>query len=278
MADRLKGKVAIVSGAGQSPGESIGNGRASAIVFAREGARVMLVDRDLESARHTQSMIEDEGGEAFAHAADVTRAEAVDALVAACLERWDRIDILQNNVGTLNDDRGVAELREATWDRIMDVNLKSMFLTCRAILPVMARQKAGAIINVSSLASIVDWPLLAYKVSKSAVNSLTQAVAMAGAADGVRVNAVLPGLMNTPFAIESIMAHTNKSREAVVAERDRQVPLKGVRGEGWDVAYASLFLASDEARFVTGVLLPVDGGQALAGGASRDVPPAETPG
>jgi len=151
----------------------------------------------------------------------------------------------------------------------MEVNLKAMFLVCQSVLPTMIGQRSGAIVNVSSMASIGDWPLLAYKISKAGVNSLTQSVAMAGAPHGVRANAVLPGLMNTPFAIESIMATTGQSREAVLTSRDAQVPLKGVRGEGWDVARASLFLASDEARFITGALLPVDGGQIIAGGASR---------
>ncbi len=275
MGDRLKDKVAIVAGAGQVPGETIGNGRATAILFAREGAKVMLVDRRIDSAEETKAMIDQEGGEAMTFEADVTDLEACRRMAAVCKDAYGRIDVLQNNVGIIDGDTGVVDLDEDVWDRVMDGNLKAMFLTCKAVLPTMIAQGSGVIINISSMAAVIDWPLLAYKVSKAGVNALTHAVAMAGAPHGVRANAIMPGLMNTPMAIESLMEMTGKSREAVVASRDAQVPLKGVRGGGWDTARAALFLASDEARFITAAMLPVDGGQSAAAGARRATPESD---
>lgn len=260
---RLEGKVAIVVGAGQTPGETIGNGRATAIVFAREGAKVMLVDRDIDSARETEKVIAGEGGHAVSFAADVTKAGDCVALTKACTDEFGHIDILHNNVGIGGEDGSVLKLAEEAWDRIVDTNLKSMFLTCKAVLPVMRERRSGAIVNISSIASIASVPMLAYKVSKAGVNALTQQVAMGNARYGIRCNAILPGLMNTPMAIDAWVASTGISREEMVAMRDRQVPLGGRQGEGWDIANAALFLASDEARFITGVLLPVDGGQTL---------------
>lgn len=260
---RLEGKVAVVTGAGQTPGQTIGNGRATAILFAREGARVMLVDRRLASAEETAEMIAAEGGQAFAYEADVTSEQACAGIAAACAQRWDRIDVLHNNVGIGDGDAPVTRLDEQDWRRIMDVNLTSMFLMCKHVLPVMRGQGSGSIVNVSSVASIASLPLLAYKVSKAGVNALTQQVAMGAARHGIRVNAILPGLMNTPMAIETWVEATGFAREDIIAGRDRQVPLGGKQGTAWDVAHAALFLASDEAKFITGVLLPVDGGQSI---------------
>jgi NAD(P)-dependent dehydrogenase (short-subunit alcohol dehydrogenase family) len=260
---RLDGKVAIVVGAGQTPGETIGNGRATAMLFAREGARVMLVDRDLDSAIETERMIADEASvETFAHEADVTKEDACRELAKACLARYGRIDVLHNNVGIGAHDNVVTELDEEIWSRIVDVNLKSMFLTCKHVLPVMREQRAGCVINISSIASVAAVPMLAYKVSKAGVNALTQQVALGAAKYGVRVNAILPGLMNTPMAIEAWVS-LGADRADIVARRDKQVPLGAKQGTAWDIAHAALFLASDEARFITGVLLPVDGGQTL---------------
>jgi NAD(P)-dependent dehydrogenase (short-subunit alcohol dehydrogenase family) len=259
---RLEGKVAIVVGAGQTPGETIGNGRATSILFAREGARVMLVDRDVDSARETEKLIAEEGGEAFSIEADVTREEDAASLAKACVDQFGRIDILHNNVGIGANDANAIKLAEDVWDRIIDVNLKSMFLTCKHVLPVMREQGSGCIINISSVASIASIPMLAYKVSKAGVNALTQQIAMANAKHGVRCNAILPGLMNTPMAIEAWVS-LGAEREEIVKARDSQVPLGGKQGTAWDVAHAALFLASDEAKFITGVLLPVDGGQSI---------------
>ncbi len=238
MGGRLQGKVAIVVGAGQTAGDTIGNGRATAIIFAREGARVMLVDRDLASARETESMIRQEGGESFACEADVVR----EADCRTFVER-------------------PVHLTEEAWDRIFAVNLKGMFLTCKHVLPVMREQRAGVILNVSSIASVCSVGTLAYKTSKAGVNALTHSLALGNAQHGIRVNAILPGLMNTPMAIEGISRERGMAKERLIEARDAQVPLGQKMGTAWDVAYAALFLASDEAKFITGVLLPVDGGQ-----------------
>lgn len=261
MAHRLEGKAAIVAGAGQTPGETIGNGRATAVLFAREGARLLLVDRDLDAARETEAQIRAEGGIAEAFAADVTSSAACRAVVTACVARFGRIDVLHNNVGIGAGDSGPVHLTEETWDRIHAVNLKSMFLTCKHVLPVMRGQRSGVILNVSSIASLCAVGLLAYKTSKAGVNALTHSLAIGNADYGIRVNAILPGLMNTPMAIEGQVRDRGANKDDLVRARDAQVPLGHKMGTAWDVAYAALFLASDEAKFITGVLLPVDGGQ-----------------
>ncbi len=261
MGDRLKDKVAIVVGAGQSPGETIGNGRGTAILFAREGAKVMLVDNRLESAQETLSMIEEEGGIALVCQSDVTREDQCRHIVDRCMESWHRIDVLHNNVGIGERGKGFLELAEADWQRFMDINLKSMFLTCQKVLPQMIEQGSGVIINISSIASLMSTDALAYKTTKAGVNALTHGLALQVAPHGVRVNAILPGLMETPMAIEGRVRAYGMAREEVVNLRNQQVPLKGGMGTGWDVAHAALFLASEDAKFITGVLLPVDGGQ-----------------
>jgi NAD(P)-dependent dehydrogenase (short-subunit alcohol dehydrogenase family) len=262
MGDRLKGKVVIVVGAGQTPGETIGNGRASALVYAREGARVLLVDRRLDSAEDTRAMIAKEGGEALAFQADVTRENECKSLAKTCVERFGRVDILHNNVGIGDGDANVTHLEEAAWDRILSVNMKSVFLACKHVIPVMRTQGSGAILNISSIAAVCSvGGLLAYKVSKAGVNAITHQLALANAKYGIRVNAIMPGLMNTPMAIEGISKARGIPKDQLVRERDAQVPLGAKMGTGWDIAHAALFLVSDEARFITGVILPVDGGQ-----------------
>ncbi len=259
---RLAGKVAIVVGAGQTPGDTIGNGRATAILFAREGARVLVVDRDIASARETQAMIERERGAASVFEADVTLDGACRAMVEACLATYGRIDILHNNVGIGSGDAELVSLDEEAWDEILRVNLKSAFLPCKHVLPVMRNQAGGAIVNISSIAAVAAAiELTAYKVSKAALNALTHAAAMANARYGIRVNAIMPGLIETPMAIETISRNRGISKEVLIRERHARVPLGGRMGTAWDVAHAALFLASDEAKFITGVILPVDGGQ-----------------
>ncbi len=258
---RLENKVAIVVGAGQTPGDTIGNGRATSLLFAREGARVMLVDRDLKSAEETDAMIKDEGGECFAFEADVTQEADCVALARKCVETWDRIDILHNNVGIGGGDAGPTRLTQEAWDEILDVNLKAMWLTCKHVLPVMREQRSGTIVNLSSAAAVCSVGIVAYKVSKAGVNALTHSLAMGNAKYNVRVNAIMPGLMNTPMAIEGISRAREIPKEDLIRARDAQVPLGGKMGTAWDTAYAALFLACDEARFITGVVLPVDGGQ-----------------
>lgn len=262
MATRLAGKAGIVVGAGQTPGETIGNGRAAAIVFAREGAQVVLVDRRVSSAEETATMIRAEGGTAVCIEGDWTsRADCV-AYANACVETFGRVDFLHNNVGIGTGDAGPLSLDEETFDRILNVNLKGCLLSCQAILPIMRQQGSGSIVNVSSLAAVASTPLTAYKISKAGMNALGQSLALANAAHGIRVNTIMPGLMDTPMAIEGMVQAQGLSREEVRERRDRAVPLRRKMGSGWDIAYASLFLHSDEAAFITGVVLPVDGGQA----------------
>jgi NAD(P)-dependent dehydrogenase (short-subunit alcohol dehydrogenase family) len=260
MSGRVTGKVALVAGGGQTPGETIGNGRATCILLAREGARVVVADRNLASAEETVSMIKAEGGEASASQADVTDEAAVHDLIAAVVSRYGTLDILHNNVGasiTLGDATALEMTVEA-FDRSVAVNLKGTWLTCKHALPVM-RQRGGSIVNISSMAAWETYPLIGYKTMKAAVIALTENLAAAHAADGVRVNTILPGLINTPMAIEARVAQ-GTPREQVIAARDRRIPLGRKMGSAWDVAAAALFLHSDEARFITGVSLPVDGG------------------
>lgn len=261
MSGRLGGKIAIVVGAGQTPGDTIGNGRATAILFAREGARVVAVDRNLASAAETVAMIESESGSAVAVEADATREADCRAFIERTLALHGRIDVLHNNVGIGGGDAGPAHVDEAVWDRILAVNLKSVILPCKHVLPVMRRQRGGAIVNVSSIAAVCATPIVAYKVSKAGVNAYTQSLAIGNAKHGIRANAIMPGLMNTPMAVEGISQALGIAKEELVRARDAQVPLGGKMGTAWDVAYAALFLASDEARFITGAVLPVDGGQ-----------------
>jgi NAD(P)-dependent dehydrogenase (short-subunit alcohol dehydrogenase family) len=258
---RLKDKVAIVVGAGQTPGDTIGNGRATAILFAREGARVALVDRNYESALETQALIEAEGGECFVFRAEVTNQEDCQAFVQAAIDAFGRVDVLHNNVGIGASDDEILSLSEQSWDRIITVNLKGMFLSSRSVLPVMRRQRSGSIINISSIAAICSTSLVAYKTSKAGVNALTHQIAMENAKYNIRANVIMPGLMNTPMAIEGILQSREITREELIRKRDAMVPLGRKMGTAWDVAFAALFLASDEAKFITGVMLPVDGGQ-----------------
>lgn len=261
MSGRLADKVAIVVGAGQTEGDTIGNGRATAILFAREGARVMAVDRRLDSARETVAMIEAEGGSAIAHEADATSEDDCRDLMSGCRDRFGRIDVLHNNVGIGGADAGPMHVDLDAWDRILGVNLKSVIVPCKYALPIMREQQGGSIVNVSSIAAVCSTPIVAYKASKAAVNAYTQSLAVGNAKYGIRANVIMPGLMNTPMAIEGISAGTGIDKAELVRRRDAQVPLRAKMGTAWDVAYAALYLASDEARFVTGVMLPVDGGQ-----------------
>lgn len=264
MTGRLAGKRAIVVGAGQEPGETVGNGRAIALIFAREGAEVMCVDRDLARAEETAALISAEGGVGFAHGANITKDAECSAAVEAALARWGAIDILVNNVGIGGGGDGPAHLlTDEAFDRTMTVNLRGMWQMIRAALPAMREAGAGAIVNISSLASVAGGFQLAYELSKAGVNRLTTSVAQFSGSRGIRCNAILPGLMDTPMAVAGIAGATDRPIEDVRAERNKRVPLKGGMGSGWDTAYAALFLASNEAKFITGVLLPVDGGASV---------------
>jgi len=258
---RLKDKVAVVVGAGQTPGETIGNGRAVAILFAREGASVVLVDCNIASALETQAMIQAEGSRSIAVQADITREQDCQDFVQAAVEAYGKLDILHNNVGIATGDDSVDQISSEAWDRIMGVNLKGMLLSCKSALPVMKRQQGGSIINISSIAAVCSTNITAYKTSKAGVNALTHQIAMENARFGIRANAIMPGLINTPMAIEGISKSRGIPKDQLISERDARVPLGRKMGTAWDVAYAALFLASDESRFITGVVLPVDGGQ-----------------
>ncbi|MCP3985115.1 MAG: SDR family oxidoreductase [bacterium] len=261
MSGRLQGKIALVIGAGQTPGDTIGNGRATAILFAREGALVVAVDRDGASAEATVATILEEGGQASAYAADATVEAEVEALVASCKSSYGRIDILHNNVGIGGDDAGPAHVTEEVWDRILGVNLKSAIFPCKHVLPVMREQQSGAIVNISSIAAVCSTGIVAYKTSKAGLNAYTQALAVGNAKYGIRANVIMPGLMNTPMAIEGISAARGVPKDDLIRARDAMVPLGAKMGTGWDIAAAAVFLASDEAQFITGIVLPVDGGQ-----------------
>jgi NAD(P)-dependent dehydrogenase (short-subunit alcohol dehydrogenase family) len=262
---RLKDKIAIVVGAGQGPGTGMGNGRATVIRFTQEGAKVFCVDRDVKSAEETVAMATEEakgGGEAAAFEADVTREASMKAMIDACKAKWGRIDILHYNVGfsIAGGDAPPTEITEEAFDRIMTVNLRGMVMAVKHVLPIMRAQKSGVILGISSLAAWEKYPYVAYKISKSAMVAYQQQIAIQNAEYGIRSNVILPGLMDTPMAVDTRARHSGKSREEVAAMRDARVPLRKKMGTAWDVANAALFLASDEANFITGVQLPVDGG------------------
>lgn len=257
---RLAGKTALIIGAGQSPGETLGNGRATALRFAQEGARVLCVDRDLGSAEETARQA---GNGAAAFQADVTREAEMAASIAEAVRLWGRLDILHYNVGMslAGGDAPPTEITEEAFDRITAVNLRGFVMAVKHALPVMRRQESGVILSISSAAAVESYPYVAYKTTKAAMLAFTEQVAIQNAGFGIRCNTILPGLMDTPMAVDTRVRHTGKSRAEVAAERDAKVPLRRKMGTAWDVANAALFLASDEAGFITGVCLPVDGGR-----------------
>ncbi len=265
---RLRDRIAIVVGAGQSPGEGIGNGRATALTFAREGAKVLCVDRNLASAQETVDMIATNGGTSLAFETDVTRDADLREMVTDAHGRWGRIDILHNNVGVslAGGDADLLAITDEALDRCVAINLKSCILAAKHVIPIMRRQNSGAIINISSIAAITTYPYVAYKATKAAMIAFTEQLASQNAEYGIRANVILPGLMDTPMAVDTRAREFNKSRAEVAAERDSKVPLRRKMGTGWDVANAALFLASDEASFITGITLPVDGGASVRRG------------
>ena len=264
--DRLAGRVALVTGAG-AIGPGWGNGKATAVVYGREGARVFAVDIDIEAARETVSIIEAEGGEATAWAADVTRPDSVAAMVEACMEIWGRIDVLHNNVGGVGAGRALPTVTEEDWYETFDINVTSAFLTCKAVVPIMEAQGGGSIVNISSIGGIrhLNVPMTTYATGKGALNEFTRNIALQYASKRIRANCVLPGYMDTPFTRRDIKGKPSYaykgygSAEEYGRARDAIVPL-GRMGTGWDVAYASLYLACDESSYVTGQTLVVDGG------------------
>jgi len=261
---RLDGKVAVVIGAGQSPGEGLGNGRAAAIRFAREGARVLAVNRSIESAEETAAMIRDEGGDCLAFQADITREADIIAAIGTAHSRWGSLDVLHNNVGVSlgGGDADLMDITEERFDAIYRTNLRGTAFACKHALVIMRQQRSGAIVNVSSAAAVGFYPYVAYKATKAGVNAMTEQLALQNAKYNIRVNAIMPGLIDTPMAVETRARQFNKSRDELLAERSAKVPLQR-QGTGWDVANLALFLASEEASFITGVSILVDGGRVL---------------
>jgi len=259
---RLKDKIALIVGAGQSPGEGLGNGRATVLRFAQEGAKVMAVDHNLSSAEETAAMARQWGGECIAFQADVTKEATLAAMSEAAQRRWGRIDVLHYNVGVsiAGGDAPLDQITEAAFDRIATINLRGAIMACKHVLPPMRAQRAGVITTLSSVAAWERYPNVAYKATKAGMIAFTQQIAVQNAEYGVRANVILPGLMDTPMAVDTRARVSGKSRAEVAAARDARVPLRHKMGTAWDVANAALFLASDEANFITGVALPVDGG------------------
>lgn len=256
---RLANKVAIVAGAG-SIAEGWSNGKATAVLFAREGAKVFAVDRDIKAAEETCAIIKSEGGEATPHQCDVSVASEIDAMVKACIAKYGRVDVLFNNVG-MQVVGGPLEVKEEDWDKLMTVNVKSMYLACRAVIPQMIAQGGGSIINNSSTAALrFTYANVAYAASKGAVSQLSQNIGVQYAAKGIRCNAVCPGYIATPRITDRLRKSNPQDYDDKINERARAVPT-GTLGTGWDVAYGVLYLASDESKFVNATELVIDGGQ-----------------
>lgn len=260
MTRRLEGRIAIITGAG-SVGPGWGNGRATAVRFAEEGAKIFAVDREAERLRETVEGVKKRGGAIATHLCDMTRGSEVAAMVEACLEAYGRVDVLVNNVGG-SAPGGPVEMSEETWNAQMDFNLKSVFLGCKHVLPVMEKQGSGAIVNIASTSGIrfTGNPQVGYAATKAGVIQFSRAVAVQYAARGIRVNTVVPGQLHTPM-VEARLARQRAGGdvEALLAQRQKRIPL-GIEGDGRDTANAALFLASDEARFITGTEIVVDGG------------------
>ncbi len=262
MGCRLRDKVAIVIGAGSiAPGW--GNGKAAAVLFARQGAKVLCVDCDAGAAQETRDIIRAEGGVAESWKTDISDSNSVRSMVEVCKERFGQIDILHNNVG-INIVGGPVEQTEEDWDRIVDIDLKGAFLACKHVLPVMEGQGRGTIINISSIASIrwIGVPYIAYASSKAGLNQLTRSVAAQYAPKGIRCNSILVGMMRTPVIEKVLTDAYGGNVDEMIRKRDAQCPM-GHMGDAWDIAYAALFLASDEAKYITGIELVVDGGVTL---------------
>lgn len=261
---RLEGKVVLVTGAG-SIGPGWGNGKAAAVLFAREGAKVMAVDMNLAAAEETAGIIRAEGGTAEAFGGNVTSEPSVKEMVAATVKAFGRIDVLHNNVGILRAG-GVEDTTLEDWDLVMNVNTKAFFLPCKHVIPLMVAQGGGAIVNISSISGFrnLGAPYIAYNTSKGSVVSFTRNIAASYAAKNVRANAILPGIIDTPMARDATAQAQGKKEseidfEELSKQRAARVPMKRT-GTGWDIAKAAVFLASDDASYITGTEIYVDGG------------------
>jgi NAD(P)-dependent dehydrogenase (short-subunit alcohol dehydrogenase family) len=260
---RLKDRTAVIIGAGQSPGEAIGNGRATALRFAEEGATVLAVDRDEASARETVEMMKPSGGEHGAFRSDVTDTSSIKAAIDAAMSRWGRIDILHYNVGVsiAGGDKILEDLEDDAFDRVMRINLRGAVMAAKFVQPIMRAQRSGVVLNVASMSAIeTHTALVTYRCSKAGMIAFTELFAIHNAEYGIRANAILPGRMETAMAVDTRARISGRSREQIIEERNSRVPLRRRGGTGWDVANTALFLASDEANFITGAAVPVDGG------------------
>jgi NAD(P)-dependent dehydrogenase (short-subunit alcohol dehydrogenase family) len=261
---RMAGRAVVVVGGGQTPGATVGNGRAAALLYAREGARVLVADRDAASAEETVQLIRSEGGVGRSICVDVAIEDDLERMCGVSIEEHGTIDVLHYNVGIgrTGGDAPVTDIAADAFSRVLDVNLRGAVLASKHALPPMRRQGSGVIVNIASIAARIDYPWVAYKTSKAGMVALTEHLALTNAEFGIRANAIMPGLMDTPMAVE-YRIQDGASREDVLAARAEKVPLRGRPGNGWDVANAALFLASDDAGFITGATLTVDGGQTL---------------
>jgi NAD(P)-dependent dehydrogenase (short-subunit alcohol dehydrogenase family) len=253
---RVEGKVAIVTGAGSQPGPGVGTGKATAVVLAREGASVLLVDLHPERAEQTRQMISDDGGKSEVFAADVTSGSGCEAMVRAAVEAFGTVDILVNNVG-LAQVGTVVDTTEEAWDRALDINLRSAFLASKHAVPVMAAQGSGAIVNIASISALRGDGTVAYSAAKGGLIAMTVDMAYSHGRQGIRVNAIAPGHITTPMVM-SVSAPG--ARAEFMNTMRSEAGLLGTPGTGWDVAWAAVFLASDEARWITGATLPVESG------------------
>lgn len=264
MAGRVQDKVIVVAGAG-SVGPGWGNGKASAVLYAREGATLFLIDRDAEAVAETQRLVAAEGADVHAEAGDLTDNATVERLLADCATRFGRLDVIHNNVGG-SEPGGVAEMDEATWDRQMSHNLKTVYLGCHHAIPHMRRNGGGAIVNLASVAGYrhIGAPINAYAAAKAGVVQLSRAIGVQYAKEKIRCNTVVPGLMHTPLVEVRLAGQRGGGdAEALIAKRNAQVPM-GHMGDAWDVAYAALYLASDEAKYITATEIVVDGGLVMS--------------
>ena len=266
MANRLQGKIAVVVGAGQFPGESVGNGRAAALRFMEEGATILAMDRNLDSAMETLDIAGQNKGDSFACATDVASSEGIQQAINSVVERFGRIDILHYNVGIsiAGGDKPLDDITDEAFNRVMNVNLRGAVMAAKFCVPHMRKQNSGCILNVASVSAIeTTRPNIAYRASKAGMIAFTQQLAIQNALFGIRANAILPGLMDTAMSVDQRVQMLGISREELISQRNKEVPLSGKMGTGWDVANAAVFLASDEAGFITGVSLPVDGGMLM---------------
>ncbi|EFC83206.1 SDR family NAD(P)-dependent oxidoreductase [Parafrankia sp. EUN1f] len=253
---RLGGKVAVVTGAGSTPGPGMATGRGCAILLAREGARVVLADIDPDRATETQTIIEGEGGEAVVFGGDMTKAADCESMVATAVDAFGTVDVLVNNIG-VSVAGTVVDTSEADWDRVQALSLRTMFLASKSVVPVMAARGSGSIVNIGSIAGARGGGYASYAAAKGGMHALTVDMAYAHGRQGIRVNAIAPGHITTPllFSVVGVTPEADYRQRIAAAST-----MLGTGGDGWDVGWAAVFLASDEARWITGVVLPVDGG------------------